>query len=59
MDDIYENIELNFTTDHSQHSVNLSGSGKQFTPFGRISVQPDCGESNFDAFHTLHVSAGF
>ncbi|XP_048826332.1 erythroid membrane-associated protein-like isoform X2 [Brienomyrus brachyistius] len=41
MDNIYENMELNLTTDHSQHSVNLSGSGKQFTPARKISAQPD------------------
>ncbi|XP_072574611.1 zinc-binding protein A33-like isoform X2 [Paramormyrops kingsleyae] len=54
MDDIYENIELNFTPDHSQHSVNLSGSGKQFTPVGRISVQPDCEPRSTSGRETLY-----
>ncbi|XP_048827415.1 butyrophilin subfamily 3 member A3-like [Brienomyrus brachyistius] len=54
MDTLYENIELTLTTDHSQHSVNLSGSGKQFTPVGRGSIQPDREPQSTSGLETLY-----
>ncbi|XP_072574530.1 butyrophilin subfamily 3 member A3-like [Paramormyrops kingsleyae] len=54
MDNIYANIELNFTSDHSQNPIDSSGPGKQFTPLGRVSVQPDCEPQSTTDQETLY-----